>query len=36
MVRKLTFYDRMIIFGSKSVKKGQTMLKKATNGTYRY
>ena len=34
IARELKFYVRMIISGSKSVKKGQKMLKKATNWTY--
>ena len=34
ITRELKFYVRMIISGSKSVKKCQKMLKKATNWTY--
>ena len=34
IARELKFYVWMIISGSKSVKKGQKMLKKATNWTY--
>ena len=34
IARELKFYGRMIISGSKSVKKGQKILKKTTNWTY--
>ena len=34
IARELKFYTRMVTSGSKSVKKGQKMLKKATNWTY--
>ena len=34
IARKFKFYLKIIISGSKSVKKGQKMLKKATNWTY--
>ena len=34
IARKLKFYVKIIISGSKSVKKGQIMPKKATNWTY--
>ena len=34
IARELKFYVWMIISGSKSVKKGQKILKKATNWTY--
>ena len=34
IARKFKFYVRIIISGSKSVKKSQKMPKKATNWTY--
>ena len=34
IARKLKFYVKIIISGSKSVKKGQKIPKKATNWTY--
>ena len=34
IARKLKFYVKIIISGSKSVKKGQIIPKKATNWTY--
>ena len=34
IARELKFYTRMVTSGSKSVKKGQKMLKKATSWTY--
>ena len=34
IARKFKFYVKIIISGSKSVKKGQKMPKKATNWTY--